>query len=204
LVDRLRNVGDRLPNGQDLSSTNGVVLVGWTENSLGTLTVNGTTPRRRDLNLIEAPLPVHFPHGTFRLRQGILSAYLVDGTPQPPQNGCCSTTLGTAAVTIGAGGSAIFQFDIPNSGRMRFHRLVLSVNDGEADESKVAQVYDWRSNRWVHVNLDPINAVLATPSRFISAGGALQVRLVSTTSSGDVVIADPSQDVQLSGTVTAG
>jgi hypothetical protein len=204
LVDRLRNVGDRLPAGQDLPATNGVLLLGWTENSLGSLTVDGATPRRRDLNLIEAPLPVHFSRGAFQLRQGTLSAYLVDGRPQSPQNGCCSSSVGSRVVGVGPGGSAIFQFDVPNSGHVHFHRLVLSVNAGGADGSKVAQVYDWRSNRWVHVNLRPIDAVLPTPSRFISADGALQVRLVSTSSSGDIVIADPSQDVQLSGTATVG
>jgi hypothetical protein len=204
LVDRLRNVGDRLPGGEDLPVTSGVVLVGWSENALGSLTVDGTTPRRRDLNLIEAPLPVYFPRGTFQLRQGTLSAYLVGGRPQAPQTGCCSLSSGSQVVGVGAGGSAIFQFDIPNSRRVHFHRLILSVNAGGADGSKVAQVYDWRSNRWVHVVLGPINAVLTTPSRFISDGGALQVRLRSTSSSGDIVIADPQQDVQLSGTASVG
>ena len=61
---------------------------------------------------------------------------------------------------------------------------------------------DWRSRQWVHVTLSPTDGELPSPSRFISAGGALQVRLVSTTNSGDVVIADPVQDVQLSGTAT--
>jgi hypothetical protein len=204
LADRLRNVGDRLPNGQDLPSASAVVLVGWSENSLGSITVDGATPRRRDLNLIEAPLAVHFARGTFQLRPGTLSAYLVDGRPQTPQNGCCPAFFGSRVVGVGPGGSAIFQFDIPHAPRMRFHRLVLSINAGGADGSKVAQVYDWRRHRWVHVILGPTDAVLASPSRFISASGALQVRLHSTTRSGDIVIADPRQDVQLSGTATVG
>lgn len=204
LVDRLRNVGDRLPGGQELPSTSGVVLLGWTDHALGSLTVDGATPRRRDLNLIEAPLPVHFPRGRFQLRQGTLSAYLVDGRPQSPQNGCCPSSFGSRVVGVGPGGSATFQFDIPNSGQVHFRRLVVSVNAGGADGSKVAQVYDWRSNRWVHVNLSPIDAVLSTPSRFISTDGALQIRLRATSNSGDIVISDPLQDVQLSGTASVG
>lgn len=200
-ADRLRNVGDRLPS-VDLPAGNGVVLLGWTDNSLGSLTVDGVTPRRRDLNLIETTLPVHFPHGRFQLRRGTLSAYLVDGRPQAPQSGCCSTFLGSQVVGVGPGGSATFQFDIPDSRHVHFNRLVLSVNAGGADGSKVAQVYDWHRNRWVHVNLEPNDAVLTSPARYISFGGALQVRLHATSSSGDVVIADPLQDVQLSGTAT--
>ncbi len=201
-TDRLRNVGERLPGGEDLPPGSGVVLLGWTNNSLGSLTVDGTMPRRRDLNLIETTLPVHFPHGTFQLRPGTLSAYLVDGQPQPPQSGCCSASLGSQAVGVGPGGSAIFQFDIPYSRHVRFDRLVLSVNAGGADGSKVAQVYDWHRNRWVHVNLGSNDAVLTAPARYISSAGALQVRLHATSNSGDVVIADPHQDIQLSGTAT--
>jgi hypothetical protein len=202
LVDRLRNVGDRLPNGQGLPASSEVVLIGWSEDSLGPLTVDGTTPQRRDLNLIEVPLTVHFTPGTFELRPGTLSAYLVDGRAQSPQNGCCPTSFGSRVVGIGPGGSAIFQFDIPNPRRTRFHRLVLSVNAGGADGTGVAQVYDWRHHHWVHVSLGPIDVELTRPSRFISTSGALQVRLHSTPGSGDIVIADPRQDVQLSGTAT--
>jgi hypothetical protein len=201
-TDRLRNVGDRLPGGEDLPTGSGVVLLGWTEASLGSLTVDGVIPRRRDLNLIETSLPVHFPRGTFQLRPGTLSAYLVDGRAQAPQNGCCSTSLGSQVVGVGSGGSATFQFDIPNSHHLHFHRLVLSVNAGGADGSKVAQVYDWHKNRWVHVDLGSNDAVLTTPARYISSAGALQIRLHATSSSGDIMITDPLEDVQLSGTAT--
>jgi hypothetical protein len=201
-IDRLRNVGDRLPDGEDLPAGSGIILIGWTETSLGSLTVDGVTPRRRDLNLLETTLPIHFPRGAFELRRGTLRAYLVDGRPQPPQNGCCSTSFGSRVVGVGPGGFATFQFDIPDPGHLQFNRLVLSVNAGGADGSKVAQVYDWHRRRWVHVNLGPIDAVLTTPARFISNAGALQVRLHATSTSGDVVIADPLQDVQLSGSAT--
>jgi hypothetical protein len=201
-IDRLRNVGDRLPGGEDLPAGSGVILLGWTETSLGSLTVDGVIPRRRDLNLLETTLPIHFPRGAFELRRGTLRAYLVDGRPQPPQNGCCSTSFGSRVVGVGPGGSATFQFDIPDPGHLHFNHLVLSVNAGGADGSNVAQVYDWHRQRWVHVSLGPIDAVLTAPSRFISTAGALQVRLHATSTSGDVVIADPLQDVQLSGTAT--
>jgi ABC-2 type transport system permease protein len=105
-------------------------------------------------------------------------------------------------VGVGAGGSATFQFDIPNSHHLHFHRLVLSVNAGGADGSKVAQVYDWHKNRWVHVDLGSNDVVLTTPARYVSSAGALQIRLHATSSSGDIVITDPLEDVQLSGTAT--
>ncbi len=63
LLDRIRNalamLSQARPNA--LSTLGGVLLVGWSERQLGAMSVDGTVPQRRDLNLIVTPLSVPFP-----------------------------------------------------------------------------------------------------------------------------------------------
>ncbi|HEX6506786.1 MAG TPA: hypothetical protein VF221_04060, partial [Chloroflexota bacterium] len=198
LLDRLRNVGERLPEARDIASSGGIVFVGWSQNALGSLTVDGASPRRRDLNLIESQLSMHFKPGSFQLRPGTLSATLVDGNATPPQNGCCEVSSTTQPVGLGPGGSATFQFDVPNSRRVHFLRLGISLNAGGAEETSVTQAYDWQAKEWVNFHISAGYARLSRPDRFISRNGALLVRVHATNASGDVVISDPHRDLQLS------
>lgn len=203
LIDRLRNTAERLPEAPDVTSTSEVLFAGWSKDHLGTLTVDGATPQRRDLNLVVSPLTVHFPHGTFRLRPGTLGAYLIDDRPQSPSNGCCESRLGDQSVAIGSGGSATFEFDIPGASHIHFQQLRLSVNVQSIDSGSVGRVYDWRARRWIHVNLDSGSASLSQPDRFISPSGALLVRLNATDQSVDLIIGNPRHDLQLSGWASA-
>jgi len=70
LTDRIRNVAVMLPNTQSITANAEVVFLGWSERPLGQLTVDGTGPQRRDLDLIAAPLGVSFPAGRFKLLPG--------------------------------------------------------------------------------------------------------------------------------------
>jgi hypothetical protein len=169
---------------------------------LGRLTVDGATPRRRDLDLIASPLSFRFPQGPFRLRPGTLSAYLVDDRPRSAQNGCCFSTVAAQAIDLAPGGSATFEFDVPQPRHIYFRRLSLAVEAGDADGNSVGQVYDWRGKRWVAIELQPSGVTLPDPQRFISPAGALLVRLQPTETSGDVVLEDPHQNIQLSGWAT--
>lgn len=199
--DRLRNVATMIPEAQSIGTLGEVVLVGWSEAPLGSLTVDGSTPQRRDLNLIAAPLSVRFPSsGSFRLRAGTLGAHLVDAVPQAPQNGCCGPPV-QGIISLGAGGSATFQFDIPRgrSGPARFSHLTLWADAGGADGTNIGHVYDWQARRWVHVDLSLGEAELHNPNRFVSPSGALLLQLKATDTSGDIRIQNSLQDLQLSG-----
>jgi len=201
VTDRLRNVAERLPEARDIASYGEILFAGWSQDRLGTLSVDGSIPRRRDLSLVFAPLSVRFPRGSFQLRPGTLGAYLVDARSQQPQSACCSgfDTPARGAIDLGAGDMATFQFDIPGGRRVRFRRLTLSLNAGGADENGIGRVYDWRARQWSPVNFQSDNAALSNPSRFISPAGALLVRLRGSDAAGDVIITDPHLDLQLSG-----
>jgi hypothetical protein len=199
LTDRLRNVAERLPEAREITTWGEVLFAGWSEAPLGTFTVNGQTPQRRDLNLIVSPLSVRIPRGPFHLRQGTLGATLIDDRPQQPNNGCCQSPITKQAVALGPGGSATFQFDLPGGRHLHFRSLTLAANIDGIDETNVGQVYDWRARRWVHIALQLGDVPLPHPDRLISPSGALLIRFHATIDSGEIDIADPHQDLQLSG-----
>ncbi|MBV9282400.1 MAG: hypothetical protein JOZ41_20145 [Chloroflexi bacterium] len=209
LTARLSNVAERLPEARGIFSWGDVLFAGWTTNPLGRFTVDGATPLRRDLSLIVAPLTVEFPlrdqlnpaRRPIRLLPGTLGAYLVDGQPQPPPSSCCfsSFTQANQTIVLGVGGSATFQLDLPPARSHHFRRLTLSLNAGGADQSRIGQVFDWRARRWANVDLEPSEAPLPRPDRFVSPSGALLVRLRALPESGDLTITDPHQDLQISG-----
>jgi len=203
LSDRLRNAAERLPEARDIASRGEILFLGWSQSPLGTFTVDDAAPQRRDLNLIVSPLSVRFPRGPFRLLPGTIGANVVDARPRQPQSSCCFDSVTPPAVAVGPGGSATFQFDLPEAHRIHFRELALSAGGSSGSVTAVGQAYDWRAGRWVVIDLQAGNALLPRPDRFISAAGALQVRLRSTTELGDLVIADPHQDLQLSGWATS-
>lgn len=203
LIDRVRNVAERLPEARNITWSSEVLLVGWSQDSLGTFTVEGATPRRRDLTLVVAPLSVEIPHGPFQLRPGTIGAHLVDAVPVPPQSGSLDSSA-PQVIDLGAGGSATFEFDVSSVRPVHFRHLSLSVDAGGADETRIGEVYDWRAGRWTAIHLRPGGASLPAPQRFISRAGAVLLRLHATDQSGDVVIADPRHDLQLTGSGTVG
>ncbi len=202
LIDRLRNVMAVLSQVRALASLGQVVLVGWSERPIGTFAINGSIPRQRALTLVVTPLSVHFPsHGPFLLRPGILNAHLVDVLPRAPQ----SNTFGFLSDSgqpagVGSGGSLTFEFDLPSTGRIRFRRLAVSVSSSDYPIN-AAQVYDWRTSRWVNVDLSSGVAQLSSPNRFVSPDGQILVKVLAT-GGGDVTINDPYHDIQLSGSGT--
>jgi hypothetical protein len=203
LNDRMRNAAERLPDAQTMLSLGEVVFAGWTTASLGNFTVNGVSPRRRDLTMVVTPLSVHFAPGTVQLLPGTLGPHLVDARLQPPQYGCCYTLSDDRqSVALGAGGSATFEFDLPVSRPVQVRRLLLSVDAAGVTEARVMQLYNWQSRRWVQVQM-PLGAILLKHAdSYVSPRGALQLRLLATKQSGDVVIGDPRRDLQLSGLLT--
>lgn len=204
LADRIRNAAAMLPETQEAASLGEVTLLGWTQASLGQLTVDGSAPQRRDLTLLATPLTVDGPAaGSFRLRTGTVGAHLVDLTPQASQNGCCGGPMFAGqSLDLGSGGSATFQFTIPHAAHLRFQHLTLWANAGGADGTDIGHVYDWGTRRWVHVDLSLGSADLPHPSRFIAPDGTLLLKLQATSSSGDVRIGNAYQDLQLSGSGT--
>jgi hypothetical protein len=204
LIDQVRNATAMLSQVQSLSQLGQILLVGWSRQPLGTFTVDGSAPQRRDLNLIVMPLSVHFPsHGPFRLRTGTLTAHLVDIVPQAPQSNSFGFFSGNSQqIAVGPGGSFTFEFDTAPASRVWFHSLTLTLNSG-TDNTTIGQVYDWSAHRWVAVDLSSGTVQLSNPNRFVSPGGQIMLKLQATASSGDLAIDDPFQDVQLSGTGVA-
>jgi hypothetical protein len=199
--DRLRDVAAMMPEAQSISTLGEVVLVGWSQQPLGTLTVDGSAPQQRDLFLVAAPLSVHLPSaGSFRLRPGTVAAHLIDDVPFAPSNFCCGPPYPyNQQVNLGSGGSATFEFDIPNGGHVRFRHLTLWANAGGADGTSIGTIYDWQARRWVHVDLSLGSADLRNPDRFISPSGALRIHFKATDESGDIRFQNPLQNLQLSG-----
>jgi hypothetical protein len=228
LIDRVRNATAMLSQSQTLSTLGEVLLIGWSVQPLGTFSVDGSAPQRRDLNLVVVPLSVHFPsHGSFRIRTGTLGAHLVDIVPQAPQSNCCGFfSRNDQQISVGPGGSFTFEFDLPKGGypagrarlgaaagrarpqsaglqgAVRFQRLALTVNGGSGG-STTGHVYDWHAHRWVAVDLSTGTAELSNPNRFVSPDGRIMLKLQATPGSGDLTIDSPYEDVQLSGTGTA-
>ncbi|PZS11037.1 MAG: hypothetical protein DLM70_00005, partial [Chloroflexi bacterium] len=204
LLDRVRNAVAMLSQARPdaLSGLGEVLLVGWSERPLGAVSVDGASPQRRDLNLVATPLSVRFPsHGAFRLLAGTLGPHLVDVLPRAPQSNCCSFGFGNdqqSAASVGSGGFLTFEFDVPGGGHVRVQRLAVNVNSGD-DGANAGRVYDWRTHGWINVDLSSGVAQLPNPSRFISSQGQIMVRLLATSSGGNLNIYDPYHDLQISG-----
>ena len=204
LLARIRNVVGMLSQARPnaLSKLGEVVLVGWTEQPLGTLRVDGSMPQRRDLNVVVTPLSVRFPvHGAFRLLTGTVGSQLVDVLPRAPQSNCCGFGPGsdqTQGASVASGGFLTFEFDLPSSGHTRFQRLAVNVSGGDEGVG-TGRVYDWSTLRWVPIDLSSGAAQLPNPNRFVSARGQIMVRLQATSGGGDLKISDPNNDIQISG-----
>jgi hypothetical protein len=178
-----------------------VELLAWSDRPLVSLSVDGTSPQRRDLSLILSPLTVHLAPGAFRLRQGAVGPRLVDEMPSTPTS-CCN--LDTSGVYLGPGGFATFEFDLPEGQHTHYDSLHLTINTGGADGTRIGQVYDWQRHRWIFVDLSTGAATLRNPAPFLSGDGALLLRLTPTEESGDITINDLVQDLQISGNGMAG
>lgn len=206
-LDRVRNALAMLSQARPdaLSTLGEVLLVGWSERPLGAMSVDGTVPQRRDLNLIVTPLSVRFPsRGSFQLLSGTLGPHLVDVLPRAPQSSCCGFGFGSGSdqapqVSVGPGGFLTFEFDLPGSGQVRFKHLEVNVTYGESG-TNAGRVYDWRTLRWVNIDLASGAVQLPNPNRFVSSHGQIMVRLQATAEAGDVTISDPYHDLQISGT----
>lgn len=200
LKARVINAASMLGQVQALSSLGEVVLVGWTDRPLGTLSVDGTTPRVRSLTMIAVPLSVGFPaHGPFTLPAGTIAAHLVSTVPRPPQ----STSFGRfmrdgQQITVGPGGSFTFEFDLPTTPRVHLHSLQIGIAFGAGGANSGA-VYDWSSRRWTPVDLGNGALNLVRPAPDIGPHGQVLIRMDATNSSGDVTINNITDDVQISG-----
>ncbi|MGH2441912.1 MAG: hypothetical protein ACRDFX_01965 [Chloroflexota bacterium] len=198
LLDRIRNAVADMPEAQAASGTAEVFLAAWTQQSIGSISVDGSRAQRRDLTLVTAPLSVTFPHGPFTLLSGVLGARLVDESPQPALNNSCCTP-GIESTYLGKGGRATFQFQVPRASHVHWRSLSLGVNAGGASGAALVSVFDWRTSRWVSVDMSRGYAAISRPASFVSSTGAVLVRLQSTAATGEIHIDDPYRDLQLNG-----
>jgi hypothetical protein len=204
-IDRERNAIAMFLQAEELATPDRPILVGWSQQPLESISVDGATPRQRDLTLVVAPLTLRFPsHGQFRMPAGTLEAHLVDILPRAPQ----STGFGFGGpdgqqISVGVGGALTFEFQLPHDGIVRFRYLTLSTGLG-VDSLGPARIYDWHTARWRPVDLSMGSASLANPNRFISPTGQLLVQVRATGETGDFTITDQYHVVELSamGTVT--
>lgn len=196
-----------LSRARALTSPSGVLLSGWTTQPLGSVSVDGASPQRRDLMFVIAPLSVHLPvRGAFSVQRGMLAGSLVDMVPRAPQ-ACCSgfggfgggfgSTDSSSQVSVGTGGSLTFEYDLPHRPRVRFRQVILSPGD-RSDNTGPTDVYDWASQRWVAIDLASGSASLPRPSRFVSSDGRILVRLRATAETGDLTVIDQAYAVEVS------
>jgi hypothetical protein len=205
LDDRIRNAANMVPESRDLSVLGEISLVGWTEDPLGSFSVDGSTPRRRELTLIIDPASVRLPAGPFRLRSGTLGAQLVDESPQQVAS-VDQTTV--QPVFLGARGSATFQFSIPGGRRVHFRQLTLALYGGATGtlsglgqiDNGLVRVFDWHAARWVAPHASDEDVLhLTRPDRYVSSNGIVLVKIDAGSPDGTVLIPDPHRDLQLLG-----
>jgi hypothetical protein len=204
LNDRIRNVASALPETQMAAVPAEISLFAWTERSLGSISVDGISPQRRDLTLVMAPLSAHLPAGSFTLPTGVLGARVTQVTAgDSTGGGCCPFDPRVQPIYVGPGGSVTFEFDIPAE-HVHFRRLKLDVNAGGADSGDLGHVYNWQSRRWETVDLTFGEVSLHHPDQYLSPSGGLLLKLTPTLDSGAVAIGDVDQQLQLSGSGTVG
>jgi hypothetical protein len=165
------------------------------------MTVDGVNPPRRDLTLVVKPLSVDFARGPFTLRTGTFGASLVAVEPVAPipnQNNCCYQ-LAPSAITIGHGGSATFDFNLPRARQLHFTKLYVNVDAGGARGRDMGRFWNYRASRWVSYDLTRGYAKLLNPDRFISPQGTLTVKLINEDPSRPMIILDAHQNLQISG-----
>jgi hypothetical protein len=211
LSDRIRDAVSTLPQTHVLSMVGEVMLVAWTERPFLNVRLNGGVADQRALTLVVKPLTIGLAPGTSTLRTGTLGASLVDESPAQPRYACCNPSA--QAIYIGAGGSATFEFDVPRAKSVHVRGLTLSVYGGGPDSTYTGytdmpagacRVFDWRRLRWRSLNFRNGVATLGRPDRFVSATGAILVTLRALDDSHELIITDPHQDLQLSGTLVVG
>jgi len=208
LSDRIRDAVSALPQTHVLSMVGEVMFVAWTEQPLIAVRLNGAAAGQRALTLAVKPLTVELAPGTSRLRTGTLGASFVDESPVQPRYACCNPSA--QAIYIGAGGSATFEFDLPRARPVHFRNLTLSVYGGGPDSTYTGytdmpagacRVFDWQQFRWQSLTFQDGEATLSQPDRFVSATGAVLVKLQALTDAHELIITDPHQDLQISGTL---
>jgi hypothetical protein len=201
LRDRIQNVASQLLQAESaLISSQSVEIVAWSDRALVPFSVDGTSPQRRDLTLILAPLTLRLQPGAFRLRQGAAGPRLVDVMPSTPTS-CCTTD--NSSIYLAPGGFATFEFDLPEGTHARYRTLHLTVNTGGADGTRIGQLYDWPGHKWEYVDLSTGEGTVRSPARFVSGGGVLLLKLSPTEESGDISLDSPAQDLQIAGTGVA-
>jgi hypothetical protein len=200
LTQRIRNSVEQLPEAQTVTSLGEVLFVAWNTQPLGSMTVNGVTPERRDLNLFVKPLSAGFVHGPFKLRSGTFGASLIDVTParSTSGHGCCFNSV-PDGIFVGGGGSATFQFSLPQAGRVHLNHLRLYVNVGGANGRGMGRVWDWASRDWVRYDLSKGHARLRRPNRLVSSRGNILVKLVNTDLKHNMFIRDAHRYIQIAG-----
>jgi hypothetical protein len=197
--DRLRDVSNELPQVQYLDNLGNVTFVGWTENPLVPITVNGSAPNRRDLTLLVKPLTVSLNRGPFTLRTGTFGASLVDLQPaRPDRNNCCSSPV-NQAIELGRGGSVTYEFDLAADGRIHMTRLKLYVNAGGANGSNMGAVWSWTQKRFVPCDLTYGYTLLHDPAQFVSPSGQILVKLTTHDHRKDMYLPDAHRTIQIRG-----
>jgi hypothetical protein len=167
-------LGGVVPNGSLATATAPLALIGWSTAQLAAFTVNGTDPRRSDLDLIIAPLSLSIGRGAFRLQPGDLPVG-VAGTSVTPVPGA------VGSLTLGDGDHVDIELALPaTDGRLHVDNLALqsvatSVSGGLS--AKDAALWNWRTQHWTAVDLSSGTLVVSRAAAFVSADGRVRLRI---------------------------
>ncbi|HEY4385547.1 MAG TPA: hypothetical protein VGN34_13895, partial [Ktedonobacteraceae bacterium] len=214
-LKRLYTTSNQLINRDPLLlSGAAATLIAWTNPSpetMGNVTINGSTSTGTQEALLQAPLDVHYagaiPAGTITT-----VGQLVD--VQQTQNAPVQTQM--ADVYVMTTGSMTFEFSLPNIPNLltnqisilepqNLSQMIISVGGGvipAQDASRMhGYLYNWQTHAWDSFTLHQYHYSPGNTQAYIGSGGRVLVQLNNDDATlGNILVGTPSLDIQ--GTAT--
>jgi len=185
-------LGTVFPAGSVARPAAPLALVGWSKEQLGAFAVNGSSPRRSDLDLFVAPLAPTLARGRFTLAPGATPVGAIGTTVQQ--------TGGGAGLTLNAGDSIDVGLTLPPpaAGRqVHVDTLTLQTTpNGVSLGATDARLWDWTVGAWRPVDLSGGALTLRSAGRYVSAGGRVLLR-VQAPQSGNLSFNNVDQNFQI-------
>ena len=186
-------LGTVFPAGSVATPGAPLALVGWSKEQLGAFAVNGSSPRRSDLDLFVAPLSPTLARGRFTLAPGAAPVGAIGTTVR-------QTGAGGAGLTLNAGDSVDVGLTLPPpaAGRqIHVDTLTLQATpNGASLGAQDARLWDWTVGAWRPVDLSGGALTLRSAGLYVSSGGRVLLR-VQAPQSGNLSFNNVDQNFQI-------
>lgn len=184
------------PTGSIAATGAPLDLIGWSNAPLGQIAVNGSAPRRSDLDLVVAPLNVTIAPGAFILAPGDLPVSVVGTTVQ------INVGNGGSGLSLNAGDHIDVQFFLPAGGRrLRMQTITLLANLTGGSSSlgaSDAKLWNWVSGRWNIIDLSGGTLTLHNAWEYAGPDGRVLLRIAPA--QGGVTFTNVDQNLQIGAT----